>query len=862
MKARRSLISRIASAFRKPKPKVKARKTVKESKHRGIESLEGRIAPATLIDASTIQFKDIGGDLITIHFSKPLFTLGDTIEQTVTLNNLDNIFKFSAGTFATDVEQDLRLLDLTKVKLAGDPPKNPANGISFTIEAETPAGGAGDGLVKVGQIQATGMTLGHVSIDGDLGQIDAGKASPSTKIAIKSLTINSLYANGATTQLGSVSATDALESRIVGGVGLLHVTGDLFGYFHVLDGSSLVGPDNNPTLKVTAPGNLAKVIVDGSVRGDFTPTSTDNLGSISAQGEIGSVQVLGVGDGSGAKGLIGGAGRNNGTIVSQKNIGSVFIADSLTGGDGLNSGAVIAGRTLNKITVENDVAGGEGALSGSIQGATIKYASIGDSLIGNEGDNSGTIISSGKATKIEITNDITGGLGKFSGNIRVSEIGSVTIGGSVTGAAGADSGVVFATRGIKSVEIGEDIVGGNGIGSGGVLANGVVQSVVVNGDVTGGVASNTGYIGSQSKIVSAKVMGSLIGGEGDLSGRVFSAGSIDKISAAKLVGGIGFGSGSILAATDLATGGSIKSVVIEQGLEGGAGQSSGTIMSGDDIGKVTIGSRIIPANVIGGEGKFSGSIIAQDSIGKAGTGVLVYGSVTGGAGDQSGLIEAGGDAALIEIRGGLSGLDGNEGEQSGIVRVKGQLKALEVDGGLNNALVLVGADLVKATIGTGITDSLISALGAVDPKPKAGDIAIGSIIVNGSVSGSQILAGYDLDGTPTNADASIKSVRVTGNWSASDLIAGVIATNGEFGDSDDIRIPGGIDRDGFVATIAKVQILGSVTGSAEPTEHFGFVAEQIDSLEIGGSDLAFTTAPGQVIEIQGTTNVTAREVTT
>src|SRR5688572_18553770 len=118
MKARRSLLSRIASVLRKPKPASAQgqRKPAKEPKSRGIEALEGRIAPATLIDASTIQFTEADGDVVTIHFSKPLFTKLGSAEETITQNKLDDIFKFSGGTtFITDGVQDLQRLDLTKI---------------------------------------------------------------------------------------------------------------------------------------------------------------------------------------------------------------------------------------------------------------------------------------------------------------------------------------------------------------------------------------------------------------------------------------------------------------------------------------------------------------------------------------------------------------------------------------------------------------------------------------------------------------------------------------------------------------------------------------------------------------------------
>jgi hypothetical protein len=859
MKARRSLISRIVSAFRKKKPAQKPGKPGKEPKARGIEALEGRIAPATLIDASTVQFTEVDGDIVTIHFSKPLFTKLASAEETITLNKLDDIFKFSGGTtFITDGPQDLQRMDLTKVKPIGTSTANPANGISITIDAENPIGVQGEGLSKIGGINATGLTLGNVSIEGDLGQIDVGVAS--SKIAIKSLTVTSLFASGFTSQPTNISGNDALESKITGGVQLLHVQGDLHGFFHVVDGNSIVGN----SIKTTAPGNIGKVIIDGSLRGNPTVAATsDNTGSINAQGTIGSAEVLGLGDDANPQGLIGGGGKNSGSIIAVKKIGTITVKDSLIGGGGVSSGSIVGSASVSKITVGDDLVGGAGASSGIIQGLSIKQLSVADSIKGGAGESSGSVISAGLLSNLTVK-EIVGGNGKASGGIRVDDLGKATITGSVTGGAGIDSGVVLADNTIKSLAISQNIVGGTGVGSGGVLTNGLLKSVVVNGGITGGTVGNTGFIGSQLKIDSVKVIGAITGGAGDQSGRIYSAGSIDNVNVLKLVGGEGDGSGSILAASDPAIGGTIKSATIALGLQGGAGESSGTLISLNDIGRVTIGSRLQATGLVGGDEKFSGSIIAAGSIGKLKgkpNGVLIYGSVAGGAGDQSGMIHAGGSAGLIEIRGGLTGEDGVSGEVSGLVRVDGQLKSLVVDGGLNNASVLVGADIVKAVIGAGVTDSTISAFGAADPAIKTGDIAIGSLTIEGAVMGSQILAGYDQDGNGLNADASIKSVRVTGNWTASDLVAGALSTDGVFGNSDDTRINAGIDRDGFAATIAKIQILGSIAGTVDAGDHFGFVAEEITSFEVGGTKLALTTLPGEVIEISGTDDVTVREVT-
>src|SRR3954447_502472 len=63
-------------------------------RERGIEPLEGRIAPAVLLpNGMDVQYKDLDGDLVTVHFSKTLFT-GTTAEINATLAS---VFTFSAG---------------------------------------------------------------------------------------------------------------------------------------------------------------------------------------------------------------------------------------------------------------------------------------------------------------------------------------------------------------------------------------------------------------------------------------------------------------------------------------------------------------------------------------------------------------------------------------------------------------------------------------------------------------------------------------------------------------------------------------------------------------------------------------------
>jgi hypothetical protein len=70
MKPRRSLVARIASAFRRKKlaqvEVLPPKRQPREPKYRSIEALEGRIAPASLIDARTVLFIDLDGDIVTV----------------------------------------------------------------------------------------------------------------------------------------------------------------------------------------------------------------------------------------------------------------------------------------------------------------------------------------------------------------------------------------------------------------------------------------------------------------------------------------------------------------------------------------------------------------------------------------------------------------------------------------------------------------------------------------------------------------------------------------------------------------------------------------------------------------------------
>ncbi len=859
MKPRQSLLSRIASLFRrrrtvKPEP-TPPQRPPKEPKGRSIEPLEGRIAPATFIDGQTISFNDLDGDVVTVHFSKDFLTA----------TNVSDIFKFTNGTLASDftaqVPQQLQLIDLNRVPVNIDTFISKAEGVSLTVTAVKGAGDVGDDLTKIGAIKATNLALGRVEIDGDLGQIDCGRGG--VKIGLKALVVDSLYKFGDATQLVTGTAADRLESRITGELTSLEVKTDLFGYIHAVDGSSLVDGD----FKTTAPAKIGTVKVLGSLRGG----TAENSGSISSVRSIGSVQILGVGD---TAGLVGAGGKNSGSVIASTSIGSITIADSLIGGAGQTSGAIVAGTSLRLVNIGDDVTGGGGIGSGSIQAA--------------------------KLSKATITGDIAGGMGAVSGTVKITDtIASVTVGGDVIGGGGTGSGgIVFgsvlpATGGLTTISVGGDLIGGAGFASGSIHGLTSLAVVKVAGDVTGGTA--------------------------DRSGTIISAGKISSVSVGKLVGGIGANSGSILAGADPLLKGTLGTATIANGLLGGGGISSGAIIA-NKIGTVRVGSALQTASITGGDGDFSGSIISTSTIklahvfgsavgddgdhsgaieanGTIST-VTITGNLTGGGGDFSGGVRAqeiidedflgtaaglgkvtvggsiaggtGANSGRVEASGNLTALSaaslsegsgvgsgaivagagflgaGNAGKITiagavdSMVAVRGKLTAFSA-GSLTDAVVRVGRDLASATVNGNVTDSTISAVGKAAPDRLLGDVAIGKLTIKGAVSGSQILAGTDLTGTPVNADASIGAVNVTGNWTASDIVAGVQDVSGDgFGNADDSKITLGTDRAGFISKIASIIINGTVAGTVGGTDHFGFTAQRIGAFKSGGVATALT----------------------
>jgi hypothetical protein len=269
-----------------------------------IESLEARIAPATLLPGSKsmLTYTDVDGDKVTLSISNP--KSGKLIE-------LEKVVTFDSP-FGSGGAQQLQLIDLS------NQPEN--SGAKITVTVKKAAGG--DGMAHVGEIRANGIDLGVVKIAGDLGQINAGDENTDKMLpGVKKLAVHSLGVLGATTQQpgGDVS------SSIRGGLGALRVKSDLVGELNVLNTTN-------------GDGKIGSITIGGSLRGG----SLDYSGHIFTSSDIGAVKIAGD--------ISGGAGVASGQLSAGGKIKSIALGGSLRGGSAaasessLGSGVIFSGR--------------------------------------------------------------------------------------------------------------------------------------------------------------------------------------------------------------------------------------------------------------------------------------------------------------------------------------------------------------------------------------------------------------------------------------------------------------------------------------------------------------------------------------
>lgn len=470
-----------------------------------LETLEDRIAPATLLNPTTLVYTDVDGDAVTVKVSK-----GD----------LTGAFTTAAvNTGITDAEQLLQL------NLLG----SEFSGASITVTAE-PTGEGGDGFVNIGFINAIDTALGKVKVDGDLAKIVVGDVTK--RVAISSLEVQSMGVYGTFT-----GASD-LHSVITGEIKTLKVKGDLNSVELEVKGDlkklnvdgSLVGGDSSDEGAVTVDGALSKAFIAGNVVGTTARsgliTATDGIGSISIGGNV-----------------IGGAAANSGFIgLANK----VSVSGDVVGGTAVDTG-IVGGKS---VSIKGSLVGGTADRSGQVLASDGASISIGRDVHGGAGIASGAIFSNMTDIKsVAVVGDFRGGDGNFSGAIVTGDVKSgVSIKGSVIGGEGIFSGFIAADA-IKKVSIDGSIIGRSGFlaePAGGVYAELTIGSITVKGSVDGSYGRSVivagGAIGEKDSTIGKVSIGGDVSSLDILAGyRIDPDGSFDGYNGDASIGSVKVG---------------------------------------------------------------------------------------------------------------------------------------------------------------------------------------------------------------------------------------------------------------------------------------------------------------------------------
>jgi hypothetical protein len=329
--------------------------------------------------------------------------------------------------------------------------------------------------------------------------------------------------------------------------------------------------------------------------------------------------------------------------------------------------------------------------------------------------------------------------------------------------------------------------------SGEVDVSGSAGVISVHGDILGtGDYSGLFLIGYG--VESFAVTGTLYGGAGVDSGSVFAgldgSSGIAHVSIGGLAGGAGQSSGSLVSEGSLGT----VAVTGVSGIVGGSGTSSGQIYSATAISSVAV-----KAGVMGGSGIGSGSIVSSSSFNATGDiqgnigSVTIGGTVAGGSGANSGQVSIAGNANVVSIGGGVTGgtASGSGAILAGVeltTATGGNINLLKIGGTLSGGTIpdntgtVTGSGYVEAGhIGSAVIGSITSGTaGAADTLSNDGAILaandIASLTVTGSVTGTSasnpvVISAYG-QVNPGKTDLAFGHITIGKNVTYTNFLAG------------------------------------------------------------------------------------------
>jgi hypothetical protein len=311
------------------------------------------------------------------------------------------------------------------------------------------------------------------------------------------------------------------------------------------------------------------------------------------------------------------------------------------------------------------------------------YSVIADGVgkISVAGDFSGNMFfDGGKTGSITIGGDLDkDGNYVYLSNTAESTLGKLVIKGSVIGSDSSSNTSSILLEGVGSVSIGGSVTGHieiTGTGKTGIK-------------VGGSIVDDAGDEGARLKaknVSTITIGGSVIGGSSLTGGSIFLNSPVAKLTiGGSLIGGSGQASGAI-------SGVSVGSLSIKGDILGGDGSQSGTVQFNDNVGSLTVGGRIK-----------SGAELLYITAGSFGT-VSIKGSVTGSTADAPvtitgrgitnpvtaaaalaiGKLSIGGDVQFATIAAGLTGglFDITPDAAIGAVKIGGSFIASSIAAGV------------------------------------------------------------------------------------------------------------------------------------------------------------------------------------
>jgi hypothetical protein len=387
-----------------------------------------------------------------------------------------------------------------------------------------------------------GVDSGIVSVVGRIGKIDvAGSVIGGTAGTAADTSTNAAAVHGFTGLIESNSAGSIIiGGSLVGGTpvpltvttdGTQNATADTSGEILVNSVTSInigggITANGGPSSAVITGENGSTGVNFGSiiVGGDIVGGAGAMSGGIFAQ----TVKTLHVGGN-----LTGSSGSQTGQILTQLGMGTVYIGGDVTGGSGSATGEIYATTSVTNLHIGGNLVGGTADVSGVIfAGDALTTVTIGGNIDGNVPGTpisaAGGVMDTGyieasTITSLNITGGINAGINSAgqianSGGIRADvNIGSITIGGPVTGTA-ANPVIISAEQGPgNSAHLKSDLA---------------IGSVTVHG-----AASYLDILAGYSPPTATTGTGPFLGGQSDGAAQIGTLDFLSTLSASNLVAG-------------------------------------------------------------------------------------------------------------------------------------------------------------------------------------------------------------------------------------------------------------------------------------------------------------------------------------